>query len=52
MGRVGEEPRVTELVNNPQEVEEPLFFETPSPGPDEESRNMGPNTELCPLRKR
>ena len=49
--RVGEEPRVIQLVDNlreveepllfatsSREVEEPLFFETPSPGPSEESR--------------
>ena len=30
MGRKGEEPRVTQLVNIPREVEEPLLFETPS----------------------
>ena len=46
-GRVGEEPRVIQLVNNPREVEEPLFFETPSPDPYAESRrnsviNIGP----------
>ena len=50
-GRVGEEPRVIQLVDNPREVEEPflfatssrevegpLFFETPSPGSSEECR--------------
>ena len=61
MGRVGEEPRVTQLVNNPREplifatpsreVEEPLFFETTSPGPYVESWrnsviNMGPIRRL------
>ena len=58
--RVGEELSVTQLVNNPREVggpllfatpsrefQEPLFFETTSPGPCEGSRrnsviNMGP----------
>ena len=30
MGRVGKEPMVTQLANNPREVEEKLFFETRS----------------------
>ena len=54
MGRVGEEPRVTQLVNNPREVEEPLFFATPSREVEEnlffETPSRGPYVNMGPIR--